>query len=76
MLSPPKTLEEARKYGYGDWAGNPQGHRYREGYCAYEIYPTDRWMPYQCNRKNGHGINGLYCRQHAKMVGRMIKHET
>lgn len=72
----PKTLEEARKIKYGAWADDPEGTKYYENYCAYEIFPiqvTSTKQPfhsfgrsYQCSRKNGHGINKLYCKQHAK----------
>lgn len=69
MLSYPKTLQRARKQIYGCWAGNPKGSAYREGSCAYEVQETGRGMNfYQCQRKNGHGIAGLYCKQHARMI--------
>jgi hypothetical protein len=63
----PKTLEEAREIRYGDSSINPQGSKYKEGYCAYEVW-TDIWRPKQCSRKNGKGINGLYCGIHAKKI--------
>lgn len=67
MINYPKTLEEARKYQYGTWAGNPNGNKYQENNCAYEI--EDRFVIFcQCSRPNGHGINGLYCKQHAKII--------
>ncbi len=28
----------------------------------------ERWVSYQCSRKRGHGPDGLYCKQHAKMI--------
>jgi len=62
----PKTLEEAKAKRYGTWAGSPDGNAYDPDQCAYEVYSA--WGFYQCSRKNGHGINGLYCKQHAKMV--------
>lgn len=66
MINTIKTLKEAKKYTYGTWGGNPNGDSYREGDCAYEVQSNDRWSRfYQCNRKNGYGINGLYCKQHA-----------
>ena len=68
MIDPPKTLEEAQKRVYGTWAGNPRGHKYVKGNCAMEVWPTHGWIPYQCSRKNGHGPDGLYCKQHAKKV--------
>ena len=69
MIYHPKTLEEAMKYRYGEWAGNPEGRKYKAGYCAYEIWSLGGWVPFQCNRKNGYGSDNLYCKQHAKMIG-------
>ena len=68
MIDAPKTLEEALKYKYNRWAANPKGDSYRMGYCAYEVW----WAvsSYQCSRKSGYGPDGLYCKQHAKMVER------
>ena len=69
MITVLKTVEEARKYRYGDWAGNPKGYKYVEGNCAYEACTHDRSsMFYQCTRKNGYGPGELYCKQHAKKV--------
>jgi hypothetical protein len=68
MLYKPKTLEEARKTKYAEWAGNPGGYKYREGRCAYEVYPRNGWIPYQCSFRNGHGPDGLYCKIHAKKL--------
>lgn len=66
MLHKPKTKKEAYKYRYGTWAGNPSGDRYDPNRCAAEV--VDDWCHFQCSRKNGHGPDGLYCKQHAKMV--------
>lgn len=66
MIDAPKTLEEAKKHRYGEWAGNPRGYPYKTGFCAYGVY--DPYIEHQCNRKNGHGLSGLYCKQHAKKV--------
>ena len=36
--------------------------------CIEEVWPRDRWsVPYQCTRRRGHGKDGLYCKQHAKL---------
>ena len=67
MIDLPKTKEEARTYRYGQWAGSV-GRKYKEDYCAWEIWPDSGWIPYQCTRKNGHGINNLYCKQHSKGI--------
>ena len=66
MTDNPKTIEEARKFKYGAWAGNPSGNRYNSKRCAYEVW--GEFNEYQCSRKKGHGINDLYCKQHAKKV--------
>ena len=69
MFNTPKTIEEARKIKYNSWAGNPNGNKYDERYCAYEVSGGGRMMLfYQCSRLNGHGPDGLYCKQHAKMI--------
>jgi len=69
MIDPPKTLKEAEKIEYGSWAGNPKGRKYHRDFCAYEVYPAERLViSYQCSRKNGHGPERLYCKQHAKMI--------
>lgn len=67
MIERPRTIEEARKYRYRMWAGNPKGYRYNEGYCAEEV--MDGGMSplfHQCSRKAVAGPSNLYCRQHAK----------
>ena len=66
MIDPPKTKEEAAKLRYGVWGGEPNGHAFDPRHCAYEV--SGDWMGYQCYRKPGHGPDGLYCKQHAKMV--------
>lgn len=68
-MDAPRTLEEAKQYRYHKWAGNPEGNPYRLEDCAYEVWPADRMLfAYQCQRKNGYGPKGLYCKQHAKKV--------
>lgn len=70
MLNAPKTLNEARAYRYNKWAGNPDGIPYEEGKCAYSCHCPTGFQFYQCTRKNGKGINGLYCGIHAKKVSK------
>ena len=48
MLDPPKTIEEARAYKYQYWRGNPKGTKYREGFCAYEVWGP-RVHSWQCH---------------------------
>lgn len=68
MFHEPHTIEEARAYRYNCWAGNPNGRKYSEGFCAAECYDNLSHIFYQCSRKNGKGINGLYCGIHAKKL--------
>jgi len=64
-----RTIEEARNYRYGKWGGNPQGFGYVEDRCAKPVWSNERWSRQrQCSRKNGFGINGLYCKQHAQKL--------
>jgi len=56
---------------YGEWAGNPEGVPERLTDCIKEVWPPTSgggWQPYQCQRKRGHGPDGLYCKQHAKKL--------
>ena len=65
MLNPPLTGRQAVTHVYGNKnLGNAK--RYKCGHCAYEVW--DSFSSGQCSRKNGHGINKLYCKQHGKMV--------
>lgn len=51
---------------YGRWAGNPKGVPENTEKCAANIWIDMR--SFQCDRKRGFGPNGLYCKQHAKMI--------
>ena len=56
---------------YGNWAGNPKGRPYQPERCAYECFPIERdAMHHQCTRKRGHGKDGLFCSQHARLLER------
>lgn len=61
-------LKDIKNRRYGVKSSNPYGTKYKEGYCAYEVFTSDGWTSYQCKRKNGHGKMGLFCKQHAKIV--------
>lgn len=65
----PKTRAEAEAYRYDKWVGNPGGTRYNAGRCAAEVPDGTGWHRCQCQRKPGKGPDGLYCKQHAKMIG-------
>jgi hypothetical protein len=60
------TIDDNGKRRYGDWAGNPKGVLEDKTKCIKEVWPTSGYIPYQCNRKRGHGAKGLFCKQHAK----------
>jgi hypothetical protein len=51
---------------YGVWAGNPTGRPYDAERCAFEVFPSIG-VQYQCCRLRGHGRDGLFCKQHAKL---------
>lgn len=54
------------KFAYGIWAGMPNGTPEDETRCIEEVSTRERWAHYhQCYRKRGHGIDGLFCKQHA-----------
>lgn len=58
---------------YGRWAGNPNGQPEDVTRCIQEIWGGDAWSRgSQCQRKRGHGPNGLYCKQHARMIEREL----
>lgn len=66
MFNPPKTRAEAEARRYGQWAGNPNGYRFKPSRCACEV--SSKYLLVQCSRKPGHGPDELYCKQHAKKV--------
>lgn len=69
MIYWPMTKADATKKQYGKWAGFPSGHAYDPERCAAEVWESGRGINhYQCQRKNGHGPEGLFCKQHAKMI--------
>jgi hypothetical protein len=43
--------------------GNSRGQAYDEKRCAEAV---GQWIFVQCSQKNGHGKDGLYCKQHGK----------
>lgn len=50
---------------FGVWAGDPDGRAERLADCREEVFPA-HGIHYQCCRKRGHGLNGWFCKQHAK----------
>lgn len=51
---------------YGRWSGNPKGTAEDTTRCVYSV--ANGWIPAQCSRKRGHGVDGLLCKQHAKTI--------
>lgn len=60
------------KRTYGQWAGNPKGTSEDSNRCVQSVISAwDQSCGYfsqQCSRKRGHGPDGEYCKQHAKMI--------
>lgn len=53
---------------YGRWAGNPRGVKEDPTRCIVEVAVSGRSVLFhQCLKKRGHGMNGAFCGQHAKM---------
>ncbi len=50
---------------YGQWAGDKKGVPEDKTRCIKGVF-GDFHYTHQCNRKRGHGPEGLYCKQHAK----------
>lgn len=54
---------------YGCWAGNPDGTPEDITLCIVQVQERDPCgFDHQCFRKRGHGKDGLYCKQHARMI--------
>ncbi len=56
-----------RRYAKRSWR-RPEGYPEDTALCIAEV--MDSWSNNfnQCARKRGHGPDGLYCRQHGKML--------
>ena len=67
MLNPPKTIREAKRHNYGMF-------KYMPEHCAYNVFIG--WHSKQCSRKNGHGIEGLYCKQHESIIEHRAQYTT
>jgi hypothetical protein len=57
---------------YGRWAGEPKGREEDVTRCIEEVFPSGYGgggiIPYQCQRKRGHGPAGLFCKQHGRIA--------
>lgn len=52
---------------YGAWSGRSDGFREDVTLCIESVYASGRILiDHQCRRRRGHGLDGLYCAQHAK----------
>ena len=51
---------------YNNWAGNPKGTPENIKKCIKSVWPRGEWFSHQCTRDRGFGLDGLYCKQHAK----------
>jgi hypothetical protein len=57
---------------YGVWTGNPEGLPENELRCIVEVHPRGALTSHQCRRLRGHGVDGLVCKQHAKISARIV----
>ena len=72
-MNNPKTLEEARDKRYNLKVDTFYSQSFKEGFCAHTVknslgYHSHAILYPQCSRKNGHGPEGLYCKQHAGKI--------
>lgn len=51
---------------------NPKGTPENPLLCIDEVMGGTGWHLNQCSRKRGHGIDGLYCKQHARKHERLL----
>lgn len=59
-------VERSKGRRYGVWAGNPRGAAEDKARCIAEVPNPPSWVDVQCSRKRGHGLDGMYCKQHAR----------
>jgi hypothetical protein len=64
VMVPEKHKDGKRRYG--TWAGNPQGRTEDPWKCVEQVYTSHTRIPHQCSRHRGHGLDGEFCKQHAK----------
>ena len=51
---------------YDRSALNPKGTPENKNLCIADVMDFSGWHLLQCSRKRGFGLDGLYCKQHAK----------
>lgn len=53
---------------YGQWVGNKEGYLENNTKCVAIVSRGGGFSrPHQCQHKRGHGVDGLLCKQHAKI---------
>lgn len=57
---------------YGEWAGNPKGQKEDKTKCIKDVY-SGAWYGHQCTRNRGHGLDKLYCKQHAEIKDKRVR---
>jgi hypothetical protein len=63
------TPDKDGKRKYGNWAGRPNGTSEDPALCVVSVHSgLPGAFGHQCNRKRGHGPDGLYCKQHDPAV--------
>ena len=64
------TLKDHYPDAYNKWSGSPAGRTPDFSRCCVKVRDgSSRWPHYyQCSRKNGHGPDGAYCKQHVPDV--------
>jgi len=68
MRIPDKDKNGIRRYG--KWGWNEVGVKEDPRCCVIEIQPHHTSVPRQCSSVRGHGPNGEFCKQHAKIMER------
>lgn len=60
------TRVELQNKRYGKCLSSPNGTPYNPKHCCETVVCShDAYLSKQCSRKNGHGPDELYCKQHA-----------
>jgi hypothetical protein len=61
-------VDKAKLRRYGAWAGCPNGTEENVERCIAKVSLPGTMRFGQCCRNRGFGPDGLYCKQHGKMV--------
>lgn len=63
-VPPPETIERVKTRQYECFMEDHDPKPWTSGRCA--DYAGRSLHLFRCKRKDGHGLGGLFCRQHAK----------